>query len=178
VVNFYRVQDKIISRQKIDSVVSRILEMRARGFSQQEVADRLGVDRTFISRLEGIGEIRKGASIAVVGFPILNKAEIEEILRKEGVDRFLLMTEEERINYVQTKTGAELLNELMNLISEFRKYDVVVGIGSDVRLKLIKGILDNEVIGIEIGESPLTEDKWVDPAEVKKVLQAVKSARR
>jgi len=178
VVNFYRVQDKIISRQKIDSVVSRILEMRARGFSQQEVADRLGVDRTFISRLEGIGEIRKGASIAVVGFPILNKAEIEEILHKEGVDRFLLMTEEERINYVQTKTGAELLNELMNLISEFRKYDVVVGIGSDVRLKLIKGILDNEVIGIEIGESPLTEDKWVDPAEVKKVLQAVKSARR
>lgn len=177
-VNFYRVQDKIISRQKIDSVVSRILEMRARGFSQQEVADRLGVDRTFVSRLEGIGEIRKGASIAVVGFPVLNKSEIEEVLRKEGVDFYLLMTETERIAYVQNKSGAELLNELMNLIGEFRKYDVVVCIGSDFRIKLVQGILDNEVIGIEIGESPLTEDKWVDPAQVKRVLAAIKAARR
>ena len=176
--NFYRIQDKIVSKQKIDSTVSKILEMRSRGFSQQEVADRLKVDRTFISRLESIGEIRKGSSIAVVGFPILNKGEIEEVLRKEGVDFYLLMTEEERIGYVQERSGAELLNELMNLIGEFRKYDVVVCIGSDFRIKLVQGILDNEVIGIEIGESPLTEDKWVDPAEVKRVLAAIKSARR
>ena len=176
--NFYRIQDKIVSKQKIDSTVSKILEMRSRGFSQQEVADRLKVDRTFISRLESIGEIRKGSSIAVVGFPILNKGEIEEVLRKEGVDFYLLMTEEERIGYVQERSGAELLNELMNLIGEFRKYDVVVCIGSDFRIKLVQGILDNEVIGIEIGESPLTEDKWVDPVEVKRVLAAIKSARR
>ncbi|MCR4400242.1 MAG: hypothetical protein NUV35_05110 [Syntrophomonadaceae bacterium] len=81
-VEFYRIQDKIVSRQKIEVAVTRILEMRARGLSQQEVADRLQVDRTFVSRLEGLGEIRKGASIAAVGFPIQNKDEIRAVLEK------------------------------------------------------------------------------------------------
>ena len=99
--NIYRIQHKIISRQKIDVKISRILDMRSRGFSQQEVADRLEVDRTFVSRLEGIGEIRKGETIAVVGFPIGNKEEIQSILEKEGVDFALLFTEKERIAFVE-----------------------------------------------------------------------------
>ena len=71
-MNFIRIQDKIINWQKIEKILQRALQMRERGFSQQEVADRLSLDRTFISRLESVGEIRKGQSIACVGFPILN----------------------------------------------------------------------------------------------------------
>ncbi len=174
---FYRIQHKIVSRQKIDVKISRILDMRSRGFSQQEVADRLSVDRTFVSRREGIGEVRKGETIAVVGFPIGNKEEIQSILEKEGVDFALLFTEKERIAFVEKRTGAELLNELMNIIGKFRSYDVVICMGSDARLQLLQGLLDSELISIELGESPLTEDKWVDPDELREILHTIKRAR-
>ena len=35
----------------------------------------------------------------------------------------------------------------------------------------MKGLLDGEVLTIEIGESPLKEDKWVDPQEFLRVLR-------
>jgi len=176
-MNFIRIQDKIINWQKIEKILQRALQMRERGFSQQEVADRLSLDRTFISRLESVGEIRKGQSIACVGFPILNKDEIQIILENEGVDHILLMTEKERLDFVNLCSGKELLNELMNLTAQFRKYEVVICIGSDERIKLIEGILNSEVISIEIGTSPITEDKWVDPQEIKKILRSIKFAR-
>ena len=82
-MDFYRIQDKMVSREKLMATVTRILELRSRGLSQQETADRLKVDRTFISRLETLGELRKGQTIAVIGFPILNKAEIQELAENE-----------------------------------------------------------------------------------------------
>lgn len=177
-MDFFRIQDKMISREKLMVEVTRILELRARGLSQQEVADRLRIDRTFISRLETLGELRKGQSIAVIGFPILNKAEIQDMAVSEGVDFTLLFSEEERNLWVSTKTGAELLNEMMDLVAKVRAYDVVVLLASDYRLRLLKGLLDNEVLTLEIGESPLKEDKWVDPQEFLRVLRAIKGARK
>jgi transcriptional regulator len=72
-VDLIRIGEKIISRRRIDQYVSRMLELRAKGLSQAEVAGRLGVDRTLVSRLESLGEVRKGKRIAVVGFPIQKK---------------------------------------------------------------------------------------------------------
>lgn len=176
-MDFYRIQDKIVSWQKIEKKLRKILLMRSRGFSQQEVANRLNVDRTLISRLEGVGELRKGQSIACIGFPVLNKEEIEELLKNEGVDYILLMSEEERLDFVNQRSGKELLNELMDLTARIRSYEVVICIGSDERTRLIEGMLDGQVISLEIGTSPLTEDKWVDPQEVRKILKSVKAAR-
>ena len=176
-MNFYRIQDKIVSWQQIERTLQKILQMRSRGFSQQETADRLNVDRTFISRLESIGELRKGQSIACVGFPVLNKAEIEDILQQAGVDYIFLMTEQERLDFVNRLSGKELLNQLMDLVARIRTYDVVILMGSDERLKLMEGVLNSQVISIELGVSPLTEDKWVDPAVVKRILRSIKSAR-
>lgn len=176
-MEFFRIQDKIISWEKIDRTLRKALNMRARGFSQQETADRLKIDRTFISRLESVGELRKGQSIACIGFPILNKEEVQEILEREGVDFILLMSEQERLDFVNQRSGKELLNEIMDLTARVRGYEVVICIGSDERLKLIEGVLDGQVISIEIGTSPITEDKWVDPAELKKILRSIKSAR-
>jgi hypothetical protein len=65
----------------------------------------------------------------------------------------------------------------MDLAGKVRQYDVVICLGSDERLKLLQGILDGEIISIEIGISPITEDKWVDPKVIKKVLRSIKSAR-
>lgn len=176
-MDFIRIQDKIISWQKIENTLQKILQMRGKGFSQQEVADRLSIDRTFISRLEGIGELRKGQTIACIGFPLSNKDEIAEILQKEGVDFILLMSEQERLEFVNQRSGKELLNELMDLIAEARRYEVIICIGSDERLKLMAGVLDGQVICIEIGTSPITEDKWLDPNEIRKILRSIKSAR-
>lgn len=141
-MEFYRIQDKIISWEKIAKTLKKALNMRTRGFSQQETASRLKIDRTFISRLESIGELRKGQSIACVGFPILNKEEVREILEKEGVDFILLMSEQERLDFVNRRSGKELLNEIMDLTARVRGYETIICIGSDERLKLMEGVLD------------------------------------
>src|SRR5690554_6732074 len=100
-MDFYRIGDKIISRKKILSALERILKLRSRGKSQQEVAEIMGVDRSFISRLETLGEMRKAKQIGVVGFPIKNKDEIQKILEDRGIDNYLLMNEEERTSFVE-----------------------------------------------------------------------------
>ena len=176
-MDFIRIQDKIISWQKIETSLQKILQMRARGFSQQEVADRLNIDRTFISRLEGLGELRKGQSIACIGFPLRNKEEIQSILEKEGVEYILLMTEQERQDFINKRSGKELLNVLMDLITDARRYDVVICIGSDERIKLMEGVLDGQIISVEIGTSPITEDKWLDPAVIREILKSIRTAR-
>ena len=71
-----RIGDKIINPDKIHRVIDDVLEMRGRGLSQQEIANKVGIDRTVISRLETLGEVRKGGRIALVGFPIKNCAEL------------------------------------------------------------------------------------------------------
>lgn len=176
---FYRIQDKIISQQKLDEQVSRILSLRQQGYSQQEVADQCGVDRTFVSRLEGLGEVRKGRKIAVVGFPVENCHELEAVLIEEGVDFSLLMTENERLAFVDGLSGRELLNRLMDLITQVRGFDVVVLLGSDQRLRVLRGVLDRdvEVVSMEIGTSPLTADVWVAPEELRALLRTLRSAR-
>lgn len=57
-----RIGDKLINRNKIDRVVDRILHLRTQGLSQQEVAAQVGIDRSVISRLEHMGEVRISAS--------------------------------------------------------------------------------------------------------------------
>lgn len=177
-MEIFRIQDKIISWPRVEKSLKKALLLRSRGFSQQEVADRLGMERTFISRLEGIGELRKGQSIACIGFPILNKDEIKTILEKEGVDFIFLMTEQERQDFVNKRNGKELLNELMDLVAQTRNYETFILIGSDERLKLMEKIIDGQVITMEIGSSPITEDRWVDPAEMKKILKTLKASRK
>jgi gamma-glutamyl phosphate reductase len=85
------------------------------------------------------------------------------------------MTEEERWAYVDRRSGARLVNEVMDLIRTLQGYDSVVFIGSDMRIRLIKSILKNPVIGIEIGRSPLREDKKVDPDMMRSILSELRS---
>lgn len=174
-VDLIRIGDKVVSRHKIDTFINEILQLRSAGLSQTDVAAGLGIDRTLVSRLESLGEVRKGKSVAVIGFPIANREEIYALLQDEGVDFALLMSEAERLDYVRQKSGIELFDSIMDLIAKAHSYDQVVVIGSDKRIKIIRAVLDKEVVGLEIGESPLKEDKYVDPAEVAAVIRAVKA---
>lgn len=169
-----RIGDKIVNRQKIHQTVDRILELRRDGLSQQEVAGRVGVDRTFVSRLETIGEIRKGGRVALIGFPIKNCQEIDAVARQEGIDFCLVLSEQERWDFVQTKSGVELFNTIMEIVGNVRKYDIVIIIGSNMRIKLIETMLDKAVIGVQIGESPIAEDKYVNPEDIRALIRQLR----
>ena len=155
-MDLMRIGSKLISRTRLIRRLDEILQMRVRGKSQQETAEALGVDRTFISRLEALGEVRKGGKVALIGFPIENKRELEEAARAEGVDFVLLFTEEERWRFAEGMSGAELINEIMRIGAELRSYDAVILLGSDMRIGLMESLIGKEnVIGIEIGRSPI-----------------------
>lgn len=173
-IDLIRLGEKLISRRKIDKAVGEILKLRAEGLSQTEVAGRLGLDRTMVCRLENLGEIRKGRRLAVIGFPILNKKELEEALEKEGIDFVFLMSEQERWQYIRQKSGIELFDAIMDLIARAHSFDQVVVIGSNQRIKIFEAVLDKEVVGFEIGESPIQEDRYV---EVEKVLELVRAIK-
>ncbi len=173
-VGLMRIGEKLVSTSRIHRVVDQILELRSQGQSQQEVAEQIGVDRTFISRMEGLGEVRKGERIAVIGFPIGNKEEIEGIAQEEGVDFVWVMTNEERWQFAEDRSGAKLANELMVLFSRLRDFDTIIFLGSDMRIKLVEAMLAPEaVLGIELGKSPIREDKYVDPTEFRALIRSL-----
>ncbi len=174
IVDLLRIGEKLISTSRIHRTVDQILELRSQGQSQQEVAEQIGVDRTFISRLEGLGEVRKGGRVAVIGFPIGNKEEIEAIAQEEGVDFTWVMTNEERWQFAEDRSGAKLANELMVLFSRLRDFDTIVFLGSDMRIKLVEAMLAPEtVLGIELGKSPIRQDKYVDPTEFRALIRSL-----
>ncbi|WP_069650608.1 helix-turn-helix domain-containing protein [Caloranaerobacter ferrireducens] len=173
-MDIVRIGDKVIDINKIYRNINKIIELRIRGKSQQEVADILGIHRTFISRLEGLGEIRKGKSVALIGFPIKNKEEVENLCLKYGVEYNFLMSEEERWNFIQDKSGLELFNKVLDIIAELRNYDLIITLFSDMRNSLVHKLLDKEIISIDIGQSPLTEDVEIDLIAIENILKLVK----
>jgi transcriptional regulator with XRE-family HTH domain len=173
-MNFIRIGDKVISRKKIDKTIDEIIKLRALGLSQSDVGEKMNIERTFISRLEGLGEIRKGQSIAAVGFPIKNKEEVEKVLKEYGVEYSLLMSEDERNEFVNQSSGQQLTNYLMELISKYRSYDTVIVMASDYRNRIIKDMLDNQIIEIDIGKSPLKEDVVVNVDLLTEILKILK----
>ncbi len=175
-VDFIRIGDKVISRQKIDEVISTIFAARVRGLSQSEVAAKTGIDRTFISRLESLGEIRKGGSIAVIGFPLSNCDEIRGICQEEGVDFTLVMTDKERWQFVRDRSGNDLLNELMGLMAKVRQFAKVILIGSDKRLEILKGVMDRntDIASIVIGRSPMSGDVYLNSEALRSTIRGMK----
>jgi transcriptional regulator len=173
-MDLIRIGDKLISMSKLTGTIEEMLTLRRQGLSQAEVAKKFGTDRTFISRLENLGEIRKGKTIALIGFPLLNVEEIREMARQEGVDFVLLMNDKERWDFVYSRTGIELLNEVMSLIYKVRQCDVVIILGSDQRLRLFRALLDKEVVALNIGKSPITEDKYVNPENLREIIRKLK----
>lgn len=166
-----RIGDKIVNRNKIYQLVDDMLDMRGQGFSQQEVANSLGIDRSLVSKLETVGEIRKGARLALVGFPIKNCQELRDVAEEEGVDFTLLMSERERWDFLQSKNGVDLFNGLTEIMAALRKYDIIIMLGSNLRIKLMEALLDKAVIGLQIGESPIADDRYVEPERLRSMIR-------
>lgn len=169
-----RIGDKVINPDRIYRMVDRMLELRCQGHNQSEVADILEVDRTLISRLESVGEMRKGKKIALVGFPVKNGAELSEIATSEGLDFVLLMSDRERLEFARSQNGEVVLNQVMGMIARARECDAVIFVGSDRRLKMVEALVGPHVIGIEIGQSPMSEDVYVSPDEIRSLIRSLK----
>lgn len=174
-MELFRIGDKLVSKTRIERRIEQILKLRASGHSQQEVAEQVGVDRTFISRLESMGELRKGGRLAVIGFPVGNKEEVERVCREQGVEFVLLFDDEERWNFVSEVSGPELFNRVMEWVSRLREFDVVIFIGSDMRIRLAEAVLGQEsVVGISLGPSPIKGDRNVSPEMLAELIRSLK----
>lgn len=169
-----RVGEKLISLRKINNMVEEILEARSRGLSQSEVSSQYGVDRTFVSRLETLGEVRRGPSIALIGFPVANKEAIHQLAERLGVDFTWIMTDDERRAFAESMNGVELVNEIFKRAREVRLYDTVILMASNARVRLLAALLDvHAVIPMILGETPLTRDVTVDLGLLEAIIKEV-----
>lgn len=169
-MDFIRVGDKVLSLEKLQNKILKILKLRSQGSTQAEVADILGVDRSFISHLEGLGEIRKGVRVGLIAFPVKNKEEIEKIADEMGVDVILVMSQDER-KKAEHADGSLMFNEVMEVLTELVDCDVIVIAASDLRIKQAEKLFgEKKVIGIELGKSPLTSDVELDAESLRSLL--------
>lgn len=176
-MQFVRIGDKLISRPKIQRKINQALNLRSRGYSQKEVANKLNLERSFISRLESIGQIRKGNRIALLGFPIANKEAVLQMAAAEGIDYSLILNDEERWDFLESKDGVTLFNEILKMISELQEYEVIIFMGSDMRVELVQSLIDGEVIGMSLGPSPLKNNVTVDLDELRSIIGNIRKRR-
>lgn len=175
IMELVRIGDKLIDLNKVDELIARIIDLRAGGATQADVASRLGVERTFISHLEALGSIRRGSRVALVGFPIQNISEVEAAAKAHGVDFTFLLSEDGRQDLAGSGTGITMFNMILETVAKLREYETVIFLGSDRRIELVRKILNREVVGVMIGESPITRDVEIDIARLNRVLAAISS---
>jgi transcriptional regulator len=171
-VRLFRIGDKVVSRAKLTEQIDAILADREAGATQEEAARRHNVQRSFVSFLETLGEIRKGARIALVGFPIANPAEVRELAGRHAVDFVLVFSQEQREG-IEHGSATDVFNSLLDTLATLRDYDVLVFLASDARIKTIERILGREVVGFVLGPSPLRKDVTVDLDRLEDVLVGV-----
>jgi hypothetical protein len=171
-VRFFRIGDKVVSQEKLFDALVDILADREAGATQEEVARSHGVQRSFVSFLESLGEVRRGARIALIGFPVANAEEVRALAEEHGLDFVLVFNQAEREN-IEGASGSEVFNRLLETLATMRDYDVVILLASDWRIELVERILGKEVVGIPLGHSPLREDVTVDLEELTQVIEGV-----
>ncbi|HET7560169.1 MAG TPA: transcriptional regulator [Limnochordia bacterium] len=169
---FWRIGGKLISRSRIARRIDQLLELRAGGASQSEAAGRIGTDRSFVSRLEALGELRKGGRTALIAHPIKNKEELVRLAESYGVEMVLVLNNEERWRYIE-RDGAALFNSITELMSDVKAFDSVVLIGSDRWVRLAERLLGDAVIAYELGSSPIEGDREVDLLLVDSILREI-----
>lgn len=170
---FVRIGDKIVSPDKAFRLLERILDLRARGASQQEVARRFSVDRSFISRVETAGEIRKGRRVAVIGFPVKNKEVLLDICQELGLDFTLILTDRERWDLVGGNNALDFFNRIMAIISRLKEFDTLLLLTSDRWYRLAEALLDLQIIYYSLGKTPVRADCTVDPLRFRNTLTAI-----
>jgi hypothetical protein len=169
----FRIGEKLISLDKVVHQVEKALALREKGHSQQETATKFQLDRSFISRLESIGEIRKGRRVAVIGFPLANSSELTEICMTFGLDFSLLLDNRKRWEMVQDKQALDFFNQILEIVTRLREYDTLIMITSEKWFQVAEALLNLQIIFISLGPTPINDDHAVDPQKLWDALEQV-----
>jgi len=175
-VKLYRIGNKVVSLEKLTDAITAILEDRESGSTQLEAAVAHNVQRSFVSFLESLGEVRRGPRVALVGFPVANCDEVRAAAERHALDLVLVMSQDQRES-IETGPAYDIFNQLLETLAALRDFDVVILLASDWRIKTVEHILGTEVVGLPLGTSPLRHDVTVDISQLDEVLDAVMAAR-
>lgn len=175
-MRLFRIGDKVVSREKLADEIDAILEDRETGATQLEVALAHGVQRSFVSWLEALGEVRRGPKTGLVAFPVANPEEVRRLAEERALDYILVFSQEERAS-LEGGDASETFNRTLDTLATLRELDVLVLLASDWRIRTIERVLGREVVGVPLGHTPLREDVRVDLAELTEILDAVTAAR-
>jgi transposase-like protein len=174
-MRFFRIGDKVVSREKLLEQITGILRDREGGATQAEAARSHGVERSFISWLETLGEVRRGRRVGLVAFPVANRDEVEALAAEHGVEFTLIMSQAER-EAISSGRGDAIFNSVLDTLATLKDFDVLVLLASDWRIDTIEKILGREVIAVNLGHSPLKHDVTVDLKELEGILDGVIAA--
>jgi hypothetical protein len=111
----------------------------------------------------------------LIGFPIQNKEELTRLAEELGIEYVLLFTQKERFEFIKGKGKSELFNEIMEIIVNLADFDLIIFMGSDMRVPIVEKIFSVQVIGIVIGHSPIHESKYVNPEEIIEIVKQAKN---
>lgn len=171
-MRFYRVGDKVVGRDKLIDQIEAILVDREGGATQQEAAASHGVDRSFVSWLETLGEVRRGKRVAFIAFPVANVADVRRVCDDHGVELAMVISQSEREGFEAGKADA-VFNLVLDVLADLKDYDTVIIFASTKRTGTIEKILGREVIARPLGPSPLRHDVVVNLEELTDLLDAV-----
>ncbi|OPL10352.1 MAG: hypothetical protein AVO34_11240 [Firmicutes bacterium ML8_F2] len=169
----FRIGEKMISLDRAVRMVEKALELREQGLSQQDTAGKLQLDRSFVSRLESIGEIRKGSRVAVIGFPIANRDELVDICQQYGLDFFLVLNNRERWDLVRDSKALDFFNKMLELVTRLRQFDTLILITSEKWFQLAEALLDIQIVYLTLGPTPIETDRTVGSERLKTTLELV-----
>ena len=139
-MDLYRIGDKVVSRSRLAEAIDAILVDRAGGATQEEAARRAGVQRSFVSFLETLGELRRGPRVALVAFPVKNAAEVRELAGRHALD-FVLVLDQAQRESIEGSDASTIFNELLQTLAALQEFDTVILAASDMRLATIDAIL-------------------------------------
>lgn len=171
-MRFFRIGEKVVSREKLIEQITGILRDREEGATQEEAAASHGVQRSFVSWLETLGEVRRGARVAVIGFPVANIPDVQAVCDSHAVEFTLLMTQTEREG-LESGSGGAIFNRVLDTLAVLKDFDVIVLLASDWRIGTIEKILGREVVAVTLGPSPIRADVAVDVDELDGILDGV-----
>lgn len=171
-MRFYRIGDKVVGHDKLVDRIEALLTDREGGATQHDAASVHGVDRSFISWLETLGEVRRGKRVAFIAFPVANVDEVRRALDEYGVEFSLVISQAEREGF-ETGRADDVFNMVLDTLARLKDYDVVIIFASTKRTGSIEKILGREVIARPLGPSPLRHDVEVDVSELRDLLDAV-----
>ena len=161
-----KIGDKIISMERASALIDRIFDMRSSGSTQEEVAKTLGVERSFISHLEGIGEVRKSKEIAFVGSGVKNISAVEETVHSLNFEHVFINGD-----------GRARIGEALAVLAVLREIDFIIFLGPDTEHKMLESILEKKIIGIELKNEAALDEVLAEFAG-KRTRRAFRSARR